>query len=616
MIKEIKEVKLNILFNLLLVLFTISPIYINIESGSYDPEDWWPMFHHDANRTGFSTNFIPDINYTLWKFQFYENESVTWASPIVVDGKVYVTAPFLRCLNASTGEELWNDTFIGLHSLAPAVAYGKVFVCNSSSIHCLDAETGEHIWNFSTSAKFTSRNSAPIIVNGKVFVGNNGGVWCLNATSGIKIWNSSIPAWGPVAVSSDRVFAAALDIYCLNATTGVKIWSFPMDAVITSSPVVEEEKVFVGVTIIDNNKGVLCCINKTTGESLWNFTTVSPIQSSPAVADGRVFVASGTVLHCLSVNDGGATWNCGFDDSVDSSPAIASDKIVLGVRDTKVYCIDRNNGAIIWKYTTGNSISSSPAIAENKVFICSDDGYLYCFGPETTPPTVMITSPSNGTITNTSEITISGNASDNFQVKIVKVRINYGDWLDANGTTIWSINVTLSFGNNTIETQAIDIFNNPSPIAAINVLFDDVKPVIHAPIQTPSREEVFPNQLVTISVNITDEGSGVKNAILSYDINESSVWIKTPMNFSETIRVYEAIIPGQPPSTVVRYEIIAYDQAGNRAEKDPAGEYYTYTVIPEFSAIRILLALAIASMFSVILAKRRLRNKVLSFSSS
>ena len=68
MTKKIKEVKLNILFNLLLVLFTISPIYINVKSGSYDSEDWWSMFQHYANRTGFSTNFIPDINYTLWIF--------------------------------------------------------------------------------------------------------------------------------------------------------------------------------------------------------------------------------------------------------------------------------------------------------------------------------------------------------------------------------------------------------------------------------------------------------------------------------------------------------------------------------------------------------------------
>jgi len=34
--------------------------------------------------------------------------------------------------------------------------------------------------------------------------------------------------------------------------------------------------------------------------------------------------------------------------------------------------------------------------------------------------------------------------------------------------------------------------------------------------------------------------------------------------------------------TYVKYKIVAYDNAENMAVEDNAGQYYTYTVIPEF----------------------------------
>ena len=49
--------------------------------------DWWPMFHHDLNHTGYSTSTGPETNNVLWSYETGDSVS---SSPAVVDGKVYL----------------------------------------------------------------------------------------------------------------------------------------------------------------------------------------------------------------------------------------------------------------------------------------------------------------------------------------------------------------------------------------------------------------------------------------------------------------------------------------------------------------------------------------------
>ncbi|CAN2041724.1 hypothetical protein GMMP15_570001 [Candidatus Magnetomoraceae bacterium gMMP-15] len=72
-------------------------------------------------------------------------------------------------------------------------------------------------------------------------------------------------------------------------------------------------------------------------------------------------------------------------------------------------------------------------------------------------PIITISSPGNGQTFATSNITVSGNASDSDgSVSQVQVKINNGSWQTASGTTNWSKQVTLSEGSNTIYAKAKD----------------------------------------------------------------------------------------------------------------------------------------------------------------
>ncbi|MEN2998875.1 MAG: Ig-like domain-containing protein [Brevinematia bacterium] len=91
--------------------------------------------------------------------------------------------------------------------------------------------------------------------------------------------------------------------------------------------------------------------------------------------------------------------------------------------------------------------------------------YLFYLNDPTdsTRPTVAIVRPANGEIIYSTNITISGTASDDKSgVKGVYVSINGGSFVLASGTTSWSYNVNLSYGLHTARVYAIDNSNNIS----------------------------------------------------------------------------------------------------------------------------------------------------------
>jgi len=130
---------------------------------------------------------------------------------------------------------------------------------------------------------------------------------------------------------------------------------------------------------------------------------------------------------------------------------------------------------------------------------------------------------------------------------------------------------------------------------------DNTPPTISTPSQDPNVTAVEPYQNVTVTVDVLDEGVGIREVILSYNINEGQTWTNTPMN-NISDNTYMGKIPGFEADTHVQYKIIAYDKANNPAVEDKNGEYYVYKVIPEFQSL-IILIFMITTLIAVILTK-------------
>jgi hypothetical protein len=231
--------------------------------------------------------------------------------------------------------------------------------------------------------------------------------------------------------------------------------------------------------------------------------------------------------------------------------------------------------------------------------------------PDTTPPSTE--HDYDGTWRN-SNFRITLTATDNInKIDDIFYKINDGPVkrVSMDGHPL----ITSEGANNSLEYWSIDWAGNEElPHKMLNgIKLDKTSPSIGTPSRIPEGD-VEPNQKVKILVNATDFLSGIQNVILSYNLNTSTIWTDLPMTFNSTIGLYEATIQVQQANTLVRYKFVAYDNAGNYIVDDNGGQYYVYTVIPEFSS-NIILALFITTiLMAVALLRAKRKHEHSSFS--
>jgi len=157
--------------------------------------------------------------------------------------------------------------------------------------------------------------------------------------------------------------------------------------------------------------------------------------------------------------------------------------------------------------------------------------------------------------------------------------------------------------NNILEYWSVDNVGNeelPHKILT-GIKLDKTAPTIDVPSRIPEGD-VEPDQEVRVSVNVSDFVSEVRNVMLYY--TNDTIWHSVPMAFNATSMLWEAIIHGHMEATQVKYRIEAYDNAENMVVEDNAGQYYTYTVIPEFPTALILPLFVFLSMLAVVIVKK------------
>lgn len=214
----------------------------------------------------------------------------------------------------------------------------------------------------------------------------------------------------------------------------------------------------------------------------------------------------------------------------------------------------------------------------------------------------------NGAIyTNSTSVTLNLAATDTVSGVFAERFSNDGVW----DTELWeppssskSWTLTPGDGGKTVYFQIKDYSGLVSNTYASTILLDTTSPSIGIPLRDPI-DDVQPNQLVKISVNVTDSGGGINSVRLAYLTNRSTVGLEFSMAFNETSGLYESIILGQEANTLVKYQITAYDNAGNGVTNDNAGQYYVYAVVPEFPSFVSLSAFIIGTFIAVMVFRRK-----------
>jgi hypothetical protein len=163
---------------------------------------------------------------------------------------------------------------------------------------------------------------------------------------------------------------------------------------------------------------------------------------------------------------------------------------------------------------------------------------------------------------------------------------------------------SLGDGAHTIQFYSIDYFENEEDVKTQTVYLDSTGPSIDAPMRYPSGD-VEVGQAVKISVNVTDLGSGIKEVILQYSLNDGVSWTNISMTYNNISNLYEGTIPAQSTNLMVKYAIYASDNVGNSAVNNSSGQYYSYSVIPEFPQVMLMAILLFSSFSATVLIKKR-----------
>ncbi len=169
-------------------------------------------------------------------------------------------------------------------------------------------------------------------------------------------------------------------------------------------------------------------------------------------------------------------------------------------------------------------------------------------------PSIVVTSPSSGLITNGISAKVSGTASVSspYTISKVQVRIGSASWQDAtiSGYIMeevvgWSIaTLSLEEGTNQVYARAISDNGKTNTTPALLIVRDAINPsvTITAPIEGYSST----NSSVTISGNASDSGSGIEGVYLAIDdngfnkISTAATWtfsVNLP-NGNHVIKVY------------------------------------------------------------------------------
>jgi outer membrane protein assembly factor BamB len=306
----------------------------------------WPQWR-GANRDGRVTDFaVPKA----WPKELAKKWSVEIgdgvATPAVVGDKVYVVSrqgsdEVTRCLNAETGEPVWQDkhpsqgisgpaqSFSGPRS-SPAVADGKVVTLSvRGTVSCLDAASGKALWRkdeFSGAAPKFYTSSSPLIVDGMCVAilgsSDEGAIVAYDLAKGEQKWKwtgdgaaYASPVLMTLGDAKLIVAETSRKIVALSAADGKLMWETPFatsdrGGYNAATPVVE------GQTIVysGGSRGTHAVKlekqgDKVSAKELWKNDEKSVQFNSPIVKDGMVYgITQGNELFCLSLADGKTLW--------------------------------------------------------------------------------------------------------------------------------------------------------------------------------------------------------------------------------------------------------------------------------------------------------------------
>ncbi|MBA4018676.1 MAG: hypothetical protein C0483_16035 [Pirellula sp.] len=289
---------------------------------------------------------------------------------------------------------------------SPIVAEGKVFVTdrrdNVERACAFDAATGKPLWERANPVDFephavgrrhgSGPKATPVYSDGRVYtLGIAGWLQCLDARDGAVVWKLRLPAeFGELrSLPDNRMYVDGEDCVVVPVSSGqgapVPLFGY------TGSPVVADNLLITSVG--GKRGGTIMAFDKATGAVVWkaldeNVSYSSPIVAAPA-GKRQIIVATGPRLVGLDIASGKLLWSVPYQNQYDETigtPVVAGDYVLLTAvgRPLSAWRIaakgDGFTAAEAWRSEDMSSYLSSVVVAGDLVFGMNDGGEWNCAG--------------------------------------------------------------------------------------------------------------------------------------------------------------------------------------------------------------------------------------------
>ena len=214
-----------------------------------------------------------------------------------------------------------------------------------------------------------------------------------NQSLGIKLWEfdtSSVISGSPT-VSGDKVFIGSSiesgNFYCLNTNIGEKLWEYSINSTedefqfdVTESIVDENWAYVAGGILMEKDKGKISCLNVEDGSLIWE-KHMGSIESWPAIYKSNLYVGTFSgKFHCLIGETGQEIWvyqygTGGYSDAVEGGQAIYRNRVYFANWCGSVFCLEAETGEEIWVNKTGNWFFSCPALSKGRLYVGGETSF-------------------------------------------------------------------------------------------------------------------------------------------------------------------------------------------------------------------------------------------------
>lgn len=326
---------------------------------------------------------------------------------------------------SATENVAWKKSLPGLGWSSPVVVNGKVYLTTAASagrdhslrVLCLDAEKGDVLWNEEVFKKPVGRAHAknshasptPIVAGERVYAHfGHLGTACLDL-KGKLIWKNDKLAWAPVhgnggsPALADGLLVFSRDglsvreLVALDASDGSVKWQTrrsgaPFKRFSFSTPLVIE--VGGAKQVISPGSDMVGGYDLKTGKEIWRVTydgySVIP---RPVYAHGLVFISTGydspTVMAIRPTGKGDVTkthvaWAASRNAPHTPSLIVVGGELYMVSDKGFASCLDAKKGTVHWaRRLPGNGFSASPVLADGKLYFLSEDGVTTVIKPGT-----------------------------------------------------------------------------------------------------------------------------------------------------------------------------------------------------------------------------------------